>query len=225
MNDDKSVFRWGGLAGVLGGIVFLFVPIILFGFVPPTPTDPQAVVARFPDVRTAIAAGNFVNFVANVLILALILAMYRPLRATSPAPALFGSALFIVGLAVLLAESSTQIAFDPISNLYHAPGTSAADKATLALIWQATQGIFYEFDTAAILVLSAGIIVLGVAMLKAPVFGKVLGGLSVVLGAIAFVGPFLVGVTSALAAVAFVPIFILLPILWGWKVYRASKAS
>src|SRR5690348_17058348 len=101
MSDDKSVLRWGGLAGILGGIVFIFVPVILFGFVPPAPADPAQLVARFPSVRTAIAAGNFVNFVSNVLVLALFLALYRALRESSPTAALVGTVTSILGLAVI----------------------------------------------------------------------------------------------------------------------------
>src|SRR5438309_8868018 len=184
--EDKSVLRWGGLAGMLGGIVFIFVPVILFGLVPPAPTHPAQLVARFPTVRAAIAAGNFVDFVSDALVLALFLALYRALRGTSPVPALFGSVLSILGLAVIFTETATQVAFDPISNLYHAPGATPADQATLALIWQATQGMFNQLDTSAVLLLSTGFIVLGVAMLRNPGFGKGVGGLTMVFGAVAF---------------------------------------
>ena len=34
---ERSFLRWGGLAGILGGVVFIFVPVILFGFVPQAP--------------------------------------------------------------------------------------------------------------------------------------------------------------------------------------------
>ena len=225
MSDEKSVLRWGGLAGVLGGLLFILVPVTLFGFVPPAPADPAGLVMRFPDVRAAIAVGNGINFVVNILWVALFLALYRALRGTSLAPALFGSVLSVLGLGVLFIESSTQIAFDPISNLYHAPGATPEQQATLALVWQATQGMFNQFDTAAILLLSAGIIVLGVAMLRAPAFGKGFGGLTVVLGAASVVGGFFFGVTSIVAAVLVVPIFIILPILLGWKVYRLSRTA
>jgi hypothetical protein len=97
------------------------------------------------------------------------------------------------------------------------------EQATLALVWQATQGMFYEFDTAAVLLLSTGIIVLGVAMLRAPAFGNGFGGLTMVLGAAALVGGFFFGVTSFLAALLVVPIYIVLPILLGWKLYRLSR--
>lgn len=106
MSEEKSILRWGGLAGTLGGIVFIFVPIILFGFVPPAPAEPAGLVARFPAVRATTAAGNFVNFVADVLVLALFLALYRALRGTSPAPALFGTFISVLGLAVIFTETT-----------------------------------------------------------------------------------------------------------------------
>src|SRR5437870_13810298 len=119
--EDKSVLRWGGLAGMLGGIVFIFVPVILFGFVPPAPASPAELVARFPTVRAAIAAGNFVDVVSDALALALLLALYPALPGASPAPALFGSGLSGLGLAVIVTDMPTQVAFDPIAHLYHAP--------------------------------------------------------------------------------------------------------
>src|SRR5436309_2386138 len=94
----------------------------------------------------------------------------------------------------------------------------------LALLWQATQGIFYEFDTAAILLLSTSVVVLGVAMLRAPAFGRGLGGLTLALGAVAFVGGFIFGVTSLFAALFVIPVFVVLPILLGWTVYKLSKS-
>src|SRR5436309_2386141 len=129
-SDERSVLRWGGIAGILSGIVFLLVPVVLFGFVPAAPADPAGLVARFPQVRTAIAVGNFLNFVSDAFLVALLLGLYRALRATSPAPAFFGTVLGVLGLGVLFIETATQIAFDPISDLYHAPGATPAEQAT-----------------------------------------------------------------------------------------------
>ena len=236
MDGEKSILRWGGLAGILGSLVFILVPVTLFGFVPQAPAgsarveggalvDPAAVVRMFPDVRAAITAGNVFAFVSEILSVALFLALYRALRGTRPASALLGSALYILGLAVLFTETVTQVAFDPISNLYNAPGATPEEQATLTLVWQATQGIFYELDTAAVLLMSVGIVVLGFAMLGSPRFGRVLGGLSMVLGAAAFAVIFFFGVTSLSAAILVVPIFIVLPILLGWKVYSLSRTA
>jgi hypothetical protein len=90
-------------------------------------------------------------------------------------------------------------------------------------MWQATQGMFYELDTAAILLLSVGFIVLGVSMSRAPGFGARLGGLSVALGAASLAETCLFGVTSVLAVFLLIPVFIVLPIILGWKVYALSR--
>jgi len=236
MREEKSLLRWGGLAGMLGSIVFILVPVILFGFVPQAPpgsftteggarVDPAALVMMFPGVRTTISVANFIDFVSDVLSLALVLALYRALRRTRLAPALLGSALWVLGLAVLFTETVTQVAFDPISTLYHAPGATPADQATLALLWQATQGIFFELDAAAVLLLSVGFIFLGVAMFRAPYFGRSVGGVTAVLGAAVLVTTSFFGITSTFAAVLLIPIFIVLPILLGWKVYNLSRVG
>jgi hypothetical protein len=236
MGQERSVLRWGGLAGILGSLVFLLVPIVLFGFVPqPQPgsfkveggaqVDPAGLVSMFPTVRATISVGNFLNFLSSVLSLALFIALFRALRGKSLAPALFGTALLIMGLAVIFTETVTQVAFDPISSLYHAPGVTLADQATITIAWQAVQAIFFELDAAAILLFSAGYIVIGTAMFRAPAFGKIVGGLTTVFGAIALVVVSFFGITSYLAAVLLVPVFIVLPVMLGWKVYRLSKVA
>jgi len=223
-DQEKSVLRWGGLSGMVGGIISIFVPVVLAGFVPPAPAGPAGLVSRFPDARTAIAVGNGIDFVATILLTVLIIALSWALRRTSLAPALFGGILSLLGLGVFFVESSTQVAFDPISNLYHAAGTTA-DQSTFGLVWQATQGMFNQFDTAAVLLLSTGIVVLGVGMLTSPTFGKGYGGVSVAVGVAGLIEMFFFGITSVLAAIIILPLYIILPILLGWKVYSLSKSS
>ncbi len=227
LGREKSILRWGGLAGILGGIVFILVPVVQFGFVPPAPTDPAAVVARFPNVEAAIALGNNINLVANVLVLALFLALYRALRGPSPMAALLGAVLGVLGLTVLFAESQTQVAFAPLSDLYHAPGATAAQQETLALVWQGTQAMFIQLDVAAGVILSLGFLLLGIAMLRSPAFGRRLGALTVVLGALAILGIYLIPVfgEASIPAVLVIPVYVVLPIVLGWKLRSLSKAA
>src|SRR5215211_5928065 len=104
MDEEQSVLRWGGLAGIVGGILLVVVFVIVGVFVGPDPAEPEGLVMRFPDVRAA----HVVEEVLYLAVLALwvihVLALYRALRGTSLAPALFGtSALGIMGLGVLAA--------------------------------------------------------------------------------------------------------------------------
>jgi hypothetical protein len=151
------------------------------------PAELAGWVMRFPDVRAARVVENSLYLVALVLGIALFLALYRALRGRSLAPALIGSVLGILGLGVLPAGALPHVATAPISDLYHAPGTTPEDQATLVLLWQATQGLFDALLAAGLLVVPLGLIALGVAMFGAPAFGMGFGGVSVVLGVVGLV--------------------------------------
>jgi hypothetical protein len=224
MGEEKSLLRWGGLAGMLGGLIFILIAVILVGFAPLDPADPEGSVMRFPDVRAAVALGESLYLVSVILWVTLFLALYRTLRGTSLAPALFGSGLGLLGLVVFAAGALPHVAFAPISDLYHAPGATPGEKATLVLVWQGTQGIFNELDTSGFLFITIGFIVLGVAMLKAPAFGKGFGGVSMALGAAGVAGISVFGVDSFSFAPFAILVFIIFPLLIGWKVYSLSRA-
>ena len=161
----------------------------------------------------------------SVALVGLVLGLYRALRGKNPAFALLGTVLYLLGLGVTFIEDTTQVAFDPISNLYHAPGATAADQHTLTLLWQATQGMFNQFDVGATLLLSTALIVLGVTMFRVPAFGKIFGGLSVVIGAAQLLGISLLSTNSASYAPFALLAFLVFPIAFGWKLYRLSRAA
>ena len=225
MDREKSFLRWSGLAGMIAGIFFILTIVTLIEFGPSTTATPAQLVANFPNVRTGLAVGNGFYFLVSVSLVGLALGLYRALRGTNPGPAVFGAVLYVLGLGVTFIEDTTQFAFDPISNLYHAPGATPADQATLAFIWQATQGMFNEFDVAATILLSTGLITLGVAMFRTPSFGRVFGGLSVVIGAAQIVAVNLVSTNSAGYAPFALLAFLVFPVLFGWKLYRMSSAA
>jgi hypothetical protein len=39
IDEEKSVLRWGGLAGILGGIIFILVFAVVIVFVGPDPSE------------------------------------------------------------------------------------------------------------------------------------------------------------------------------------------
>jgi hypothetical protein len=180
---------------------------------------------RYPDVRAAYAVGETFSLVSVILSVAFYLALYQALRGTSLAPALWGTGLSLLGLAVLAVEGVPRVAFGQISDLYHAPGATPQDQATLALIWQTTQGIFNELDTAVLIFQAIGYILIGIAMLRNPAFGQRFGGITIVLALAGLVGLYLLGIDSILFAPLGLFVFIILPILLGWKVYSLSRAA
>jgi hypothetical protein len=225
IDEEKSVLRWGGLAGILGGIIFILVFVIVIAFVGLEPVEPEGEVMRFPDIRAARTVENSLYLVVLILWVTHFLALYRALRGTSLAPALFGSVLGIVGLGVLAAGALPHVATAPISDLYHAPGATPEDRATLVLLWQATQGIFDALFVVGLLLLPIGLIALGVAMLGVPAFGKGFGGVSVVLGVVGVVAASAL-LVDPLSPMAFVGVLALIVfhLVLGWKVYSLSRA-
>src|SRR5215203_4679286 len=212
MDEEQSVLRWGGLAGIVGGVILVAVFVIVGVFVGSYPAEPEGLVMRFPDVRAA----HIVEEVLYLGVLALwaihFLALYRALRGTSLAPVLFGSALGIMGLGVLAAGALPQVARTPISDLYHAP--------------EATQGIFDALLVVGLLLLPIGVIALGVAMLGTPAFGKGVGGVSVVIGVLGVAAGvvLLIDPGSPIAIVSVLSL-IVFHIALGWKVYSLSRAA
>jgi hypothetical protein len=80
-------------------------------------------------------------------------------------------------------------------------------------------------DTAVLIFQALGYILLGMAMLWHPFFGKRLGGVTIVLALVGLVGIVLLGIDSLLFAPLGLFVFITLPILLGWKVYSLSRTT
>jgi hypothetical protein len=224
MDEEKSVLRWGGLAGILGSIAFIFVFVVVIAFVGPDPANPEGAIMRFPGIRAARTIEDGLYLVVLILWVAHFLALYRALRGTTLAPALFGSVLGIVGLGVLAVGALPHVAQAPISDLYHAPGASPEDRATLVLLWQATQGILDASFGAGLLLVPVGLVALGVAMLGVPAFGKVFGWVSVGLGVVGVVAASVL-LVDPLSPSAFIGVLslIVFHLVLGWKLYRLSR--
>jgi hypothetical protein len=219
IDQERSVLRLGGLAGILGGLSFIFVFVVVGVFV----GDPGGI-ERFPDVRAARTVENGLYLVTLVLWVAHFLALFRALRAKSLAPALFGSVLGILGLGVLAAGALPHVATIPLSNLYQGSGATPADQAALILIWQATWGIFDALLFTGLALMAAGLSALGVAMLGTPAFGKGLGWLSVILGVFGIVAVVVLLIDPA-SPIAVVGILsqIVFHLVLGRKVYSLSR--
>lgn len=226
--QEVSVMRWGGLAGMLGGILHIltFIVVLAGPVGIEEPTDLEEWVIRFPDIRVARIIENGLYLMALILGVILLLALYQALRRTDLTAALFGSVLGILGFAVLAAGALPHVATAPLSDLYHAPGAAPGEQAALALMWQATWGIFDALLAVGFFVVPMGFIALGVGMLAAPAFGKVSGWLSVVLGVVGLGAALLnlIDPTSMIAVLTFFAIIIFQLVL-GWKVYSLSGAS
>jgi len=226
IEQEKSVFRWGGLAGILGGIISIFVMVFVAVAIGEGPADLKEVVARFPDIHMLRVIENGVYLVGLLLEILLFLAIFYALRKDSLAPALFGSALGIVGLVSMAISATPHVAHYPLSEIFQAAGTTAEAQEAIAIMWQGTWGVFNAPLYVGFFVVPLGLILLGVAMFGASNFGKGLGWMSIVIGILALVAAIFqmidpagdIGALSYLAPIIFY--FVL-----GIKIYRLSKIS
>lgn len=226
MDQEDGILRWGGLAGILGGVLFIIVFVIVGVFVGAEPAEPEGAVARFRDIRAARTVENGLYLVVLMLWTVHFAAIYRALRGTRLGPALFGSVLGIVGLVVLATGALPHAASVPISDLYHAPGATAADQATLVLVWQATQGIFNALLVTGLVMVPLSLVALGVGMLGSPAFGPGYGWASVALG-VAAAGAAIALLVDPMSFIAVVIVFALIVfhLVVGWKMFSLSRAQ
>jgi hypothetical protein len=225
MEQEKSVLRWGGLAGILGGILFI-LSMVAVAFIPPDPSNPTELVARFPDIHMIRFVENGLYLLALIVGVPLCLALFWALRKTSLAPALFGSALGIVGLIAMAVSATPHVAHTPISELYHATGATPEAQATLALMWQATWGVFDAPLYVGFFVGMIGFTLIGVAMFGSLAFSKGFGWVSVVIGAVGLAAAVLqmIDPVSTIGMVSFFA-YIIFYFALGWKVYSLSRTS
>ncbi len=226
VEQEKSVLRWGGLAGLIGSIILILVMVFVAVAIGSDPADLKDVVVRFPDIHMLRVIENGVYLVALLLEILLFLALCLALRKERLAPALFGTALGIVGLVSMAISATPHVAHYPLSEIFQAAGTTAEAQEAIAIMWQGTWGVFNAPLYVGFFVVPLGIILLGVAMFGASDFGQGLGWMSVVIGVLAFIAAIFqmidpVGDIGALSYLAPIIFYFVL----GVKIYRQSKAA
>jgi hypothetical protein len=219
-HEDRRALRWGGSAGILGGVL-LIVTFVIVGTLVGTFAGPEAEVAAYPAVRAARTFENGLYLLALVLWTVHLLALYRALRVTSPALALYGSVLGIMSMVMLAAGALPHVVTAPISDLYHAPGVTADERATLVLAWQASQSVILSLLVVGLVLAPIGLLLLGVAMVQTPAFGRGVGRVTIGLGAVGAAAA-VVLVAMPESPIAAVGVFALIAfhLVLGWRTFR-----
>jgi hypothetical protein len=227
IEEEKSVLLWGGVSGILGSIIFVLSFIFVGVVIGLKPAEPAGWVIQFPDIMGARIIENSLFLAVLILWVFHMLALYYALRGSGHAPRLFGSALAMLGLGVLAAEALQHIAQVPIASLYHAAGVTPDEQTTLVFLWQTTQGILDAMFITGLVLLPPSLILLGMAMLRTPTFGKGFGGMSMALGAAGLIAAGLLVVEPKSVPGAVTGIFVLVGfnLILGWKVFRLSRVS
>lgn len=226
VDQEKSILKWGGMTGIIGGLALILSMIVAVGFVPAEPPTLAELVARFPDVLLLRVAENLFYLLGLVAGIPLVLSVFWSTRKTSLAPALFGSALAIVGLVSMIVMATPHVAHNRISELFQMADTTPAAQETLGLLWQATWGITDTSLYVGFFVGTLGFLLIGIATFGSADYGKVIRWVCVVLGALGFVAATLQFITpsSDYGAVSFIT-FIILYFVLGVKIFRQAKTD
>jgi hypothetical protein len=221
LEQERGVLKWGGLGGMVGSAVLGVVFVIVGVFVGSDPNEPMG----FPGIRVARTFEDALYLAVMVLWILLFLALYRALRHERLAPALFGSALGVVGFVILAAGALPHIATLAVSDLLRAPGTTMGDQAAQEL-WKAAYGVFDALLIVGLIFATIGVICLGAAMIKDPKFGRGIGWTSVGLGGAGLVASLIPlwnpDSPSAVVAMAGLIVF---GVVSGLKIYRVSRLA
>jgi hypothetical protein len=220
--NDTSL-RWGGRAGILGSILML-VTFVVVGVFVGLPT-PEEALARFPEIRAARTVENTLYLVALLLWVVHSLGLYRALRRASPAPALVGAVLSIVGLTMLIAGALVHVATTPLSDLYQAAAATPQDQATLLLVWHGIFAVFEALLVTGLFIVPMGLIAFGRAMFGAPDFGARLGRTTVGLGLAGLAAACTLLVQNSMIAAVGVFALIGFHFIAGCRTYSLAKSA
>lgn len=180
--DTRGVLRLGGIAGLLGSVLFVAVFIWVGVLAGENPSGPIGPIERFPDIRWVRTVENALYL--SVLWVPTVTALHHALRTTAEAAAMAGRAVGLLGLGILAAGAVPHIVSVRLADYYHAEGATPDEQAMLGFAWETAQGVIDLLLFTGLLLMAASVVAFGVAMLQGEVFSVGLGRLSVVLGVI-----------------------------------------
>ena len=225
-SQEKNVYRWGGLAGILGGVFSILSIVIASVFIPGDPPTYAELVARFPAVQMIRVAENLLYMFGLVCGVLLVASLFWALRKAALAPAFFGSILVIVGLVSMIISATPHVALNRVSEVYQTFGTTPAAQETLGYIWQTVWGITDTPLYVGFLVGMLGYVFLSIAMFSSPDFGKGLRWVSVAIAVVGLAAAVMQMITpgSDIGAASFFA-YLILDFVLGIKVNKISKTA
>jgi hypothetical protein len=223
--DRKLLYRVGGLSALVLGIAYV-ASVPLYASVGAPPSGGEARLHYLVGKTTVWWAILGLSVFTDVLFIPVAFALYLALKGVNRNAMLIATAF--VGLFVVLDLAVTWPNYAALISLSgkYAAATTAAERAIYVAAASYASAVLTSSLEAvySILVLSLGILLIGLVMLKGP-FGKTTAYLSVltgILGIVAAVGPFFVsalGVTIIIASVLTTAWVFLV----GFRLYRLSQ--
>ncbi len=180
-SSDRQLSRWGGIAGLLGGILLLGAGLVVGVLGLPDASDPETLI-DFANIESGRIAEHFLYLGALMLFALHVSVLHRLLAPAHQAAALFGTVMAGFGLIMMAASSLLHVATSPLADLYTAPETPPEDLAAIEYAWHGAQSVFDTLLATGVLLVPIGIVLFGVAMRSAPAFGSLLTAVTIGLG-------------------------------------------
>ena len=228
MRPDRQLYRWGGIAGLVGGILLLGAGLVVGLLGLPDASDPETL-TDFANIESGRIAEHFLYLGALMLFALHVSVLHRLLTPAHQAAALFGTVMAGFGLVMMAASSLLHVATSPLADLYTAAETPPEDLAAIEYAWHGAQSVFDTLLATGVLLVPIGIVFFGLAMRSAPAFGSLstalaigLGTIGTICAAIAIVDP-----GSMLSAVSVLAIVIFhVSVGWGtWKLEPTQELT
>lgn len=224
--QEKKLLRWGGLSGLIGGILFAAAFAFVVIFLSSEPADLRGWMTRFPDIQMFRTIENLLYLSALLFAIPLFVSLFQALKRSHLPAALFGSVFAIIGITSMAIFATPHVAHYKISHIYETIELSVREQEAAALLWQAIWGVFDSGLYIGFFIYPIGFILLGLAMYKSEFFGKASGLTSLILGVLGFVGGVLQIVDPASPFGAFSYFMLIFySFIFGIKVFRASNAQ
>jgi hypothetical protein len=219
---DSQLARWGGIAGLGGGLLMLgaFAVVISLGL--PDASDPETL-TDFADIEVGRIAEHVVYLGALMFFSLHVVALYRLLCEAHLAAALFGTTVATFGFVVLVSSSMLHVSTSPLADLYNASDASAADRQAIEYAWHGAQSVFDTQLATGLLLVPIGFVLLGIAMRSAPAFGSGLAMLTSGVGVLGIIGAAVAIVEpgSAFAALSVLGM-VVFHLVVGWRTFRLA---
>lgn len=222
-DQEREALRWGGLAGMLGSglLVGVFGFLAALGF--SETLDAQGAIERFPQAKTARIVENTFYLLAVALWAFHTVVLFLALKRTRFAPALFGSAMMIIGLVILATGAVPHTATAPISDLYHAANASPESTSTLIVAWVVVQGLVDALVVTGLVLTPIGMGFLGLAMIGNAAYGKTLGGISLLLALAGMIAAVLILINPNDIAAVGIFALVFFHLIIGFRTFRLSE--
>lgn len=183
----RQLIRWGGVSGIAGFVALLGSVGVVTSLGLPDASD-VATLTDFADIEAGRIAEHFLYLGALLLFALHVAVLYRVLRPSHLAAALFGTVTASVGYTIMAASSLLHLSTSPLSELYTASNASPEDLRAIEYAWHGAQSVFDTMLITGVLLAPIGIILFGLAMWHAPAFRRRLAALTLALGLLGVVG-------------------------------------